>query len=706
MHGTGDAAHAVAQVELDHLGSVARAGVGQGDGGGDFAVLVHLRLVQADVTVLERGVRQAVAEGVERLVGHVEVVAAELRKPVALFERASGVLVVVVERNLPHVAGEGHAQLAAGVDVAEQHVADGIGGLAAPEPHVQDGRHVLLLPIQRHGTSREEGQHDGLAGLQQGFEQAALRVGDADVAAAGALARHFGGFAQGGHDDVGTGSHGQRLVQQLLVGAVVTVQRAAEHGGVLLLLGVAHQVAALGVKDFDLLSGDFFQAFVQRGVVVQARGHAPRAGHVAARITHRADDGHRALLLQREYGRLSGLGGLVLQQHETAGGDASGSGAVFGVEHFLGRTLQVAILVGVVKQAELPLRLEDAAAGLVDVCHADFAFVERLLQRADEAVADHVHVNSRFEGAGRHLLQVAYAVGNHLVDARVVGHDKAVELPLVAQQVGHQPTVGRGGHPVDLVERGHDAACSRLNGCLVGQEIFVVHAVAAHVDRVIVASGLRGAVECEVLDASHDLVVGLELCRTVGALVATHHGPCNGGTQEGVFTAALADASPARVAADVDHRAERPADAVGAGFGGRDAGRLFHGVHVPRARQAQGDGEHRFVAVYDIHAEQQGDAQARVLDRQALHVAYAFDALQIEQAAHQALLDKLGHVAALGLPGDYLAGDGQVELADFFFYCHLAHQFRDERVHVARRGRRGFALGRGRGQQGRHRSYS
>ena len=89
--------------------------------------------------------------------------------------------------------------------------------------------------------------------------------------------------------------------------------------------------------------------------------------------------------------------------------------------------------------------------------------------------------------------------------------------------------------------------------------------------------------------------------------------------------------------------------------------------------------------MYHIHAEQQGDAQAGVLYGQFLYVAYLGHSFQIEKPSHEPLLNLLGHVAALCLTGGDLSGHGQVELADFLFHSHPAHQCVDEAVHVLRR---------------------
>ena len=53
--------------------------------------------------------------------------------------RPTGRLVVVVDRRLAKLAREGHRQLSARVDLAEQHVGDRVAGFGAGEPGLEDG---------------------------------------------------------------------------------------------------------------------------------------------------------------------------------------------------------------------------------------------------------------------------------------------------------------------------------------------------------------------------------------------------------------------------------------------------------------------------------------------------------------------------------------------------------------------------------------
>ena len=112
-------------------------------------------MAQVNITVRESGVRKSVSERIKRVIVHIQVVTAELLEPFALSQRASGILVRIVKRYLTDVLRESHGQLAAWVDVAEEGIADSISSFATTEPYIQDGRYVLLFPVQRERPAGE-----------------------------------------------------------------------------------------------------------------------------------------------------------------------------------------------------------------------------------------------------------------------------------------------------------------------------------------------------------------------------------------------------------------------------------------------------------------------------------------------------------------------------------------------------------------------
>ena len=242
------------------------------------------------------------------------------------------------------------------------------------------------------------------------------------------------------------------------------------------------------------------------------------------------------------------------------------------------------------------------------LCHQ--SFFQRLLQRTHKTAGAHVEVGTGRQRTGRTGLEVAAAPGAHLANRAIVGHHKPLEVPLLAQEAGQQPATGGGGLVVYRVERRHHAAHTGFYGRTVGSQVVVVHPHAAHVGHVVVQPRLRCSVKGEMLHAGHHLVGGVLFSVALVALVAHHHGLGHRAPQERVFAGALGDAAPTGVATDVDHRTINPGNAVGRGFDGRCAGGQLHLLQIPSARHGKGDGEDGVVAVDDIEAEQQRDAQA------------------------------------------------------------------------------------------------
>lgn len=140
----------VVHVELHHLAGVLRACVGHGD----CCLEAAARTCNRRLAVAEGGVTEAVTEGIERVVDHVEPVGCVLAELLcALGYGTAGVQVVVVHGQLAGSARESHGKASARGYVAEDHVADGVGSLAASEPYVEYCVDVVLLPCEYCGTA-------------------------------------------------------------------------------------------------------------------------------------------------------------------------------------------------------------------------------------------------------------------------------------------------------------------------------------------------------------------------------------------------------------------------------------------------------------------------------------------------------------------------------------------------------------------------
>src|SRR5690606_13405186 len=127
-------------------------------------------------------------------------------------------------------------------------------------------------------------------------------------------------------------------------------------------------------------------------------------------------------------------------------------------------------------------------------------------------------------------------------DGAMVADGDAAESPVLAQQVLQQPGVGAGGYAVDRVQRHHHAAGPRIDGGAVGRQVVLIHAQGTHVDDVVVAPALHGAVQREVLDARHDAVGP----RGRRALVALDRRLRDARDEVRVFAVAFRGPAPAR----------------------------------------------------------------------------------------------------------------------------------------------------------------
>ena len=467
-----------------------------------------------------------------------------------------------------------------------------------------------------------------------------LCIGHFDAYTARTLSCHLRSLTAGKDDDVGLACDSKCLGTHSSIAAVVA-HLTSEHGGISLCLGVVHQVAALGIEYLCLVAHSTLQTLYHGAVAFAGGSYAPRAWHVGTGVGQRSDECNLALTLQGKDVAF------VLQEYKAlASNSACLTAILFGVD-LLGIACGVAVAVGIFKQSKLVLRFKDAATSLVDISLCGASLLEALGQCAYQAVAHHVHVQSCMQCQGTHLLQVAHAVGNHFVDAGVVAHYEAVEAPLLAQHVGQKPAVTCCRYTVDDVEAGHITAGTCIAGCLVGWKIFVVHAPKAHVHGVVVTSCFGCTIEGKVLYAGHH---GVGACE-VTLLIAAHHCLGNTASEEGILTIAFRDTSPACIVADVNHWAERPADAVGCGFLGSNLCRTLDGFHIPGARKAQRNGEDGLIAMDYVHAEDQGYAEAAFFDGNALQFCYAACTFQVEESANASCTDVADSAGPVSLRG-------------------------------------------------------
>ena len=86
---------------------------------------------------------------------------------------------------------------------AEDHVADGTGSLAAPEPDIEYGVDIGIFPGEDKRTACEQEKHHRLAGSGQASQQFLLHIGELYVGTRCRFPTHFCRLTQGGNDYIG-----------------------------------------------------------------------------------------------------------------------------------------------------------------------------------------------------------------------------------------------------------------------------------------------------------------------------------------------------------------------------------------------------------------------------------------------------------------------------------------------------------------------
>ena len=346
----------------------------------------------------------------------------------------------------------------------------------------------------------------------------------------------------------------------------------------------------------------------------------------------------------------------------------------------LARGVQAA--VGIVEQARRRLHVQHAAHRLVDLGHRQPALLHQRGHVVGVHAALQAHVQAGRQGLLRRIgLIGGIAVGDQFQVGRVVGDDEALELPLAAQDVGQQFAVGGRGHAVDVVERTHQRQCAGIQGGLERRQVHVAQGLRRHVHEVVVQAGGNRAIGGEVLGRGQQRIGRGQVL----ALEAAHAGGGELAGQVHVLAGGFGHAAPALVARDIHHRRERPVDAGRSRFlRGRPRG-AFGQVGFETGGFAQRDREHRAHAVDHVGPQQQRDAQAALLHRDALRLAALGRAHTVEQRTDTAAADLLAHL--LGIAGEGLRVDLEgerpqrigkgAELTDLFLQRHGGDQALD-----------------------------
>ena len=187
---------------------------------------------------------------------------------------------------------------------------------------------------------------------------------------------------------------------------------------------------------------------IDRAVVVTISD--PWADEVVA-LGERAD--------QRD--RLASLGqrqqiAVILQHDDRLAGRFPRQSAAGGEQSARGFALLVDAAEWIVEQAEHGLDRQHFAHRLVEQGFRHIALANEVGQEFAIKSALHAHVDAGEEREPRGVARIpGEAVRDHFLVAGVIGHDKALETPFIAQQLGLEPVIAGGRNAGNLVERRH-----------------------------------------------------------------------------------------------------------------------------------------------------------------------------------------------------------------------------------------------------------
>jgi hypothetical protein len=285
----------------------------------------------------------------------------------------------------------------------------------------------------------------------------------------------------------------------------------------------------------------------------------PVAQHLAAIVRKRTDD------RQSPNAGVERKDAVVAKKNHRPRRDLARRSAEFG----RARRASLACEIGVrmIEQPGAKLETQDSSDGFVHGRERQLSLVHKAGATRHERSADHFHVHT---GCQRKTCRICLvcrdAVFDQLDDGRVVGHDEAIELPLVAKNLGESKRVGRCRYAIQIVERAHERADARITRGLERREVHAPQSSLGYVDAVVVTPRFGGAVRDPVLRAGDHSVEAAEIV----ALESAYSGASHRGTKERIFAGPFRDASPTRIARDIDHRRERPLDAGGSCLPGGD----------------------------------------------------------------------------------------------------------------------------------------
>jgi hypothetical protein len=268
-----------------------------------------------------------------------------------------------------------------------------------------------------------------------------------------------------------------------------------------------------------------------------------------------------------------------------------------------------------IEEAETKFQAENVADGVVDVLDLKLVVREQRFYVIEVGGADHFHVDAGEDGFAGGIRGIGgETVWDHFGDGGVVADDEAIEGPFFTENLTKGQEISGHGNAIEGVESGHERRDTGFARGAERREIDVAQENFGNPGAVVFAAAFRGSVSDVVLGAGGDCIGRTE--RT--GLESANHGGRERACKIRIFAEAFGYAAPAGVASDVHHGREGPADAFGRRFFGRGSRGGLDQIGIPAGGLAQGNREDGSIAVDNVAAEQQRDAQAALFHGDAL----------------------------------------------------------------------------------------
>ena len=543
----------------------------------------------------------------------------------------------IIHRYLSYRAEEGDRRLSGGIHITEKEI-DQRG--TAHRSRMEGIEHRPAIGQVTFDGQRTTGHHrgnHGLASRLQGDEQFALRTDQVQVGQAVRLAGKDSFFSQEHQHHIGAAGRCHDIVETRAPFPAVAIWHIVHLAGETLLqrLERRHRMGLLAIK-------------------------TPGTQLVMRSIGHRAGNQNGA--------DLSGLerkDPVVFQQDRRFfGRTACRIQMAFRILHSLSG---IHIHIRMLKQAQQQFDAEDAADCLVDGRFLHLAAGHQFFQMGDETEGHHIHVDTGIHGLAGHVLAVGTeAVGNHLAHRVPVGYHQPVETPFVPEHILQDKSIACGRHAVVVVERSHQCQGAGLDGRFKRRQVDVAQLALRQEGAVVVTATLRRTIAHKMLDAGCQ-----RICIQGLSLIAAYHGLRHAGIQIDILPATLCHAAPTRVAGNVEHGRERPADALPGSLHRGDTGALLHQSRIERRRQAQRNREDRMETVDHVATNQQRNAEAGFFHADALKFI-DFDRIHFVQDGTD-----LTVAQRFGIVGHFAAGRHLVHLSDLLGQGHPRQQLFD-----------------------------